>query len=118
MKKILLLLFSIVVIWIDISGQSVSDSVPQTSFRKGRNLVGLSGSINSSSVENPQGLLLADTYINKYYLDIKLGKFFADKNLLGIVFNTTRGHTTDYIEVEKEIMSIGPWYRLYIGSTY
>lgn len=116
LKRLIFFILIVVLSTIDLSAQSTVDSTSSTPFRKGRNLVGISGSISSASINNSQGPYNADKFINKYSFDIKLGKFVANKNLLGIVFNVFRDHTADYVEVEKELLSIGPWYRLYIGN--
>ena len=98
----------------DLAAQS--DSTAIIPFRKGRNFVGLSGIIGSSSFHNDQGIFIGEDYINRYSFDIRLGKFVANKNLIGLVFNATRNHSTDFVEVEKEMLSAGPWYRLYLAS--
>lgn len=114
--KLPVFILSIFIFLIDISAQS--DSTSTIPFRKGRNFVGLTGSIGSSSFKNDQQIFINDGYSNRYSFDIRLGKFVANKNLLGLVFNAMRSHHNDFVEVERELLSMGPWYRLYVaGST-
>lgn len=115
--KSCIILIAHLLLFASIFGQSDQDSTSITSFRKGRNFVGLSGSIGSSSIDNNQGIFYTDNNINKYSFDIRLGKFVANKNLVGLVFNTMRDHSTDYVDSEKEILSLGPFYRLYISNS-
>lgn len=116
MKYCLPILF-ITFIFTELSAQSDSVSSSYTSFRKGRNFVGLSGSIGSFSNSDDQGIFIDNNFINKYSFNIRLGKTVADKNLVGLVFNATRDHSTDFVNVEKELLALGPLYRLYLGKT-
>jgi len=96
--------------------QSESDSIELSSFRKGRNLVGLSGSISSSYLSNASVSNDNSQLGNLYSFDIRLGKFVADKNLVGMVFIASRTQLIGYINNKAEILGIGPWYRLYLGK--
>ena len=96
--------------------QSESDSIELSSFRKGRNLVGLSGSISSSYLSNASVSNDNSQLGNLYRFDIRLGKFVADKNLVGMVFIASRTQLIGYINNKAEILGIGPWYRLYLGK--
>jgi hypothetical protein len=83
----------VIALFLMVSGllaQSGSDSVELSSFRKGRNLVGLSGSISSSYLNNASVSNDNSQLGNLYRFDIKLGKFVADKNLVGLFFIASR----------------------------
>lgn len=47
---------------------------------------------------------------------MSLGKFVADKNLIGLVFGTTRNQSAGYLDIEQELTTLGPQYRLYTGN--
>lgn len=100
-----------------VQAQSAPDSLLTTPFEKGKNYVGLSGSISSSKLNSDQPIRLNDDFVNHYVFDIKLGKFIAAKHLLGFIFNANRRQNSDYIDVEKEVFGVGPWYRYYIGNS-
>jgi hypothetical protein len=96
--------------------QSGSDSIELSSFRKGRNLVGLSGSISSSYLTNANSATDNSQLGNLYRFDIRLGKFVANKNVLGLLFIASRTQMIGYINTKAEVLGIGPWYRLYLGK--
>lgn len=96
--------------------QSAKDSTELSSFRKGRNLVGLGGSISSSNLSNARASNDNSQLGNLYRFDIRLGKFVANKNLLGLLFSASRTQMIGYINNTAEFLSIGPWYRLHIGN--
>jgi hypothetical protein len=96
--------------------QTESDSIELSSFRKGRNLVGLSGSISSSYLNKASPSNDNSQLGNLYRFDIRLGKFVADKNLVGLVFIASRTQLIGYVNNKAEILGIGPWYRFYLGK--
>ncbi len=96
--------------------QSDSDSIELSSFRKGRNLVGLSGSISSSYITNASTSNDNSQLGNLYRFDIRLGKFVANRNVLGLLFLTSRTQMIGYVDSKAEVLGIGPWYRLYLGK--
>ena len=109
----------IIILFYTVSGllaQSGSDSIELSSFRKGRNLVGLHGAISSSNLSRPDGSNDNSQLGNLYRFDIRLGKFVANKNVLGLLFTATRTQMIGYINNKAEFLSIGPWYRLYLGK--
>jgi hypothetical protein len=109
----------VIALFLMVSGllaQSGSDSVELSSFRKGRNLVGLSGSISSSYLTNANSANDNSQLGNVYRFDIRLGKFVADKNLVGLLFIASRTQMIGYVNTKAEVLGIGPWYRLYLGK--
>ncbi len=109
----LILLISFAVV--KLAAQSTADSSYITPFAKGRNYVGLSGSIRSSKIDNST-FNQTDQYINKYTFDISLGKFVANKNMVGLIVSATKNQSTDYVNTEQELITLGPLYRLYFGK--
>ncbi len=99
-----------------LSAQTDTAAVAESAFRKGRSLVGLSGSISSSFIGNPDAASTTTQQGNRYRFDIRLGKFVAEKNMLGLVMLARRTHTVGYVDTRTEIMAVGPWYRLYLGK--
>lgn len=109
----------IITLFFAVSGllaQPGSDSIELSSFRKGRNLVGLNGSISSSNLSRANGSNDNSQLGNLYRFDIRLGKFVANKNVVGLVFTATRTQMIGYINNKAEFLNIGPWYRLYLGK--
>jgi len=96
--------------------QTGSDSIELSSFRKGRNLVGLSGSISSSYLNNASVSNDNSQLGNLYRFDIRLGKFVANKNVVGLLFIASRTQMIGYINNSAEVLGVGPWYRLYLGK--
>ncbi len=96
--------------------QTGSDSIELSSFRKGRNLVGLSGSISSSYINNASAATDNSQLGNIYRFDIRLGKFVANKNVVGLLFIASRAQMIGYINNKAEVLGIGPWYRIYLGK--
>ena len=79
----------IVTLFLMVSGlfaQTESDSIELSSFRKGRSLVGLSGSISSSYITNANASNDNPQLGNLYNFNIRLGRFVANKNVLGLAF--------------------------------
>ena len=93
-----------------------NDSIVISSFRQGRNLIGVSGTISSANTGNTQNFTSTDQFNNLYRFDVRLGNFVANKNLLGLLFITSNTHLAGYLESNAEVLSVGPWYRLYLGK--
>ena len=96
--------------------QTGTDTVELSSFRKGRNLVGLNGSISSSYLSNASSSNDNSQLGNLYRFDLRLGKFVANKNVVGLLFIASRTQMIGYINNKAEVLGIGPWYRLYLGK--
>ena len=116
MRRISALIFLIVILTSGVVAQSGNDSTELTSFRKGRNLVGLNGSISSSYISNASTASDNSQLGNVYSFDIRLGKFVANKNMVGLLFTASRTQMIGYINNIAEILGVGPWYRLYLGK--
>jgi len=115
-RRISGLIFLIVILNSGVIAQSGNDSTVLSSFRKGRNLVGLGGSISSSYLTSANTSNDNSQLGNLYRFDIRLGKFVANKNMMGMVFTASRTQMIGYINNIAEMMGIGPWYRLYLGK--
>lgn len=100
----------------NLTAQTEKDSVELSAFRKGRNLVGLTGSISSAYLSNANSSSQNNQIGNLYRFNVRLGKFVADKNAVGIVFLASRTELVGYINSKAEVMAMGPWYRLYLGK--
>ena len=78
--------------------------------------MGLNGSISSSYISNASAANDNSLLGNLYRFDIRLGKFVANKNMVGMVFTASRTQMIGYINNIAEILSVGPWYRIYLGK--
>jgi len=116
MSKVFQLTAALLLLANGIMAEADADSLKISSFRKGRNLVGIGGSVSSSILDRSQISNNPSEVGNNYNFDVKLGKFVANKNLLGLSFNASRTHLIGYVESKAEILSVGPWYRLYRGK--
>lgn len=116
MSRIFLIVFLSLILSDALLGQQSTDSLKLSSFRKGRNYAGIAGSVSSSSLNGLQNYGGQDQIGNEYSFGIKLGKFVAAKNLLGVSFSANRSHTLGYTEIRAEVLNIGPWYRIYLGK--
>ena len=116
MRRIAALILTMSFMVSGLLAQSGSDSIELSSFRKGRNLVGLSGSISSSYLTNANSATDNSQLGNLYRFDIRLGKFVANKNVLGLLFIASRTQMIGYVNAKAEVLGIGPWYRLYLGK--
>ena len=116
MNRILLSFIFALVLIPGLSAQADTVSAIETSFRKGRSLVGLDGAISSSFISKPDATTNPTQQGNRYRFDIRLGKFIADKNMLGLIMMARRTHTVGYVDTKTEVLGIGPWYRLYVGK--
>lgn len=99
-----------------ITAQDDADSVSNTAFRKGRNLVGIGGSVSSSSMDRSQITNNPSEVGNNYSFNVILGRFVANKNIVGLAFDASRIHLVGYVESKAEMLNVGPWYRLYLGK--
>jgi hypothetical protein len=116
MPRVLLLFIFSIFLSCGLIAQEESDTLKLSSFRKGRNYVGIAGSISSSSLNGLTNYGGQDQFGDEYTFGIQLGRFVANKNLLGILFNTNRSHVLGYTEIESEVLNLGPWYRIYLGK--
>ena len=76
----------------------------------------MSGVVSSTIMDRSNISTNPNEIRNEYFFDVKLGKFVANKNLLGLSFNAQRAHLIGYVETEAYVLSVGPWYRLYLGK--
>jgi hypothetical protein len=79
-------------------------------------MVGLSGSISSSYLNQANSSSQNNQIGNLYRFDVRLGKFLADKNAAGLLFLASRTELVGYINSKAEVLALGPWYRLYLGN--
>jgi hypothetical protein len=100
----------------NLMAQTERDSVEQSAFRKGRNLVGVTGSISSAYLNNANSSSQKNQIGNLYRFNVRLGKFVAHKNVVGLMFLASRTELVGYINSKAEVMALGPWYRLYLGK--
>lgn len=92
-----------------------ADSTLPTPFKKGIILVGISGNVSSSNFGKSVVTNTAKLG-NSYSIDLRLGKFVADKNMAGLQLYTNRVNMVGILESTAEVTSIGPFYRLYLGK--
>jgi hypothetical protein len=116
MLRFCLLFTSFLLLTVFTMAQADADSVKVTTFRKGRNLVGMAGAVSSSIMDRSKLSTNPSDLGNNYNFQVKLGKFVANKNLVGISFEASRTHLIGYIETKAEVLGIGPWYRFYMGK--
>ena len=116
MSRIIFIIFLSLILSDTLLGQQSSDSLKLSAFRKNRNYVGLGGSVSSSGLNGLNTYGSSDQIGNEYWFDILLGRFIANKNLLGLTVNTSRSHVLGYTETKAEVLNIGPWYRIYLGK--
>ncbi len=116
MLRFCLLFTSFLLLTVFTMAQADADSVKVTAFRKGRNLVGISGAVSSSIMDRSKLSSNPSDLGNNYNFHVKLGKFVANKNLVGISFEASRTHLIGYIETKAEVLGVGPWYRFYLGK--
>ncbi|MCK5464170.1 MAG: hypothetical protein KAI95_14180 [Bacteroidales bacterium] len=116
MSRVFLFITSFMFLVSCLMAQDDADSIKVTTFRKGRNLVGIGGSVSSSILDKTKISSNPSDLGNNYHFDLKLGKFVADKNLVGLSFDASRAHLIGYIETIAEVLAVGPWYRYYIGK--
>jgi hypothetical protein len=110
------ILFLIISASIFAQTESASDSLEFKPLGKGSFLVGLGGSISSNNIAQSTFTTNAAQFGNTYQFDVLLGRFVADKNLLGLQFNTKKVSLLGEIETTADVTNIGPMYRLYFGK--
>jgi len=115
-KSILIFFLLILSVRIIAQSESLPDSLITTPFRKGINLVGISGFVSSSDFGESSVIANTAQIGNSYRFDVRLGKFVANKNLVGLLFFTNRVNLVGAIESSADVTSLGPFYRLYIGK--
>lgn len=100
--------------------QSTADS-SETAFRKGRWLLGLSGSVSSGSVQSDSAS--AAGYTIEYSLRLNGARFIADQWALGGFIRGERNTPARFNDRETEVLLFGPsatWYmsKAKAGSTF
>ncbi len=108
MARVYLLIIALILVNSSILAQENADSVKVTTFRKGRNLVGVGGAVSSSYSDRTQFTSNPSDLGNSYRFNVKLGKFVANKNLVGISFDASRTHLIGYVETIAEVLGVGP----------
>ena len=111
MKKIKRNIFIVAAIFIicNISAQT-TDSL-ETAFRKGRFYTGLSGSISSTTTD--AGNLNSKTTSNNFGINIKSGKFFKNRLLIGGIFQANKISNSGVFTKTTETFYIGPFSNYY-----
>lgn len=90
----------------------------QTPFTKGRSVVALGGNINSATRDRIGRVSDSKKFLNEYSFDISLGKVLANNFLLGLRLSIDRAETEQLVATAAEIMTVGPWARLYLGTSH
>lgn len=78
--------------------------------------MGISGSISSSYLSDANSTSQNYQIGNLYRFNIRLGKFVADKNGVGVMFLASRTELVGYVNSDAEVLGLGPWYRIYLGT--
>lgn len=89
----------------------------QTPFTKGRSIVALGGSINSATRDRIGLVTESKKFLNQYSFEISLGKVLTDNFLLGLRLSTDRVETEQLVTTEAEMLTVGPWSRLYLATS-
>lgn len=116
MNRLTLYVFLLFLFPVGMLAQDVCDTTDLHPLRKSRIYVGIGGSVSSSYTEHASNPNSNIQLGNNYRFNLKLGKFIAPKNLLGIYFTASRTQLVGLINSSAEILSVGPWYRYYIGK--
>ena len=116
MPRIQVSILLLLLVSVSLMARTERDTVEQSAFRKGRNLVGLSGSISSAYLSNANSSSQNNQIGNLYRFNVRLGKFIAHKNVVGMMFLASRTELVGYINSKAEVMALGPWYRIYLGK--
>ncbi len=97
-----------------INGQEIKNDSVVTPFRKGKWLTGLSGTINSSTIE----LRSTDetTTTNEYGVNLSTGKFIKDSFLVGGTIAANRSNNSGMVERTTENLFVGPLISYYISK--
>lgn len=100
-----------------ITAQEVKKDSTTTPFRKGRWLVGLAGSIGSSSTENTSSE--SKLVSNHYRIEISSGKFVMNRLNIGLNANLERENVKNRIDEERssENLFIGPKFTYFISKS-
>jgi hypothetical protein len=98
--------------------ESASDSLEFKPLGKGSFLVGMGGSISSNNIAQSTFTTNAAQFGNTYQFDVMLGRFVADKNLLGLQFNTKKVSLLGEIETTADVTNIGPMYRRVLNGAH
>jgi len=113
-KRIIIFIFSVALFFLStavITAQETEKDTAVTSFRKGRWLAGLSGSISSGSIINES--TDEKNVSNRYSIEVSSGKFIMDRLNVGFNINMERDNIqTDIAETDgartTENVFIGP----------
>lgn len=113
-KRIIIFVFSVVLLFLSatvMTAQETEKDSVVTSFKKGRWLAGLSGSISSGSILNKS--TDEKNVSNKYSIEVSSGKFIMDRLNVGFNINMERDNIqTDNAETDNarttENVFIGP----------
>ncbi|KAA1244454.1 DUF481 domain-containing protein [Aquimarina sp. RZ0] len=97
-----------------INAQEIKNDSVVTPFRKGKWLTGLSGTINSSTIE----LRSTDetTTTNEYGINLTTGKFIKDRFLVGGTIAANRSNNSGIVERTTENLFVGPLVSYYISK--
>ncbi|GJM29766.1 MAG: hypothetical protein DHS20C17_24010 [Cyclobacteriaceae bacterium] len=113
-QVVLLIILGTFVLVLPFYGQQVQSDSITTSFRKGRWLTGLSGSISSGSAT--LDTVSNRTFTNQYSFDFSTGKFFKNRWLLGGIFKMQRDNSRRFVELESEILLAAPLLSYYLSD--
>lgn len=111
-----LFLFLLISTIVSAQADSISDSLKFKPLGKGSFLVGIGGSISSNNLAQTNFKTNAAQFGNTYQFEVMLGRFVADRHLLGLQFNTRKVSLLGEIETTADITNLGPMYRLYFGK--
>ncbi|WP_271764761.1 hypothetical protein [Aquimarina algiphila] len=111
--KILAILF-LLISSNSISGQKKENDTIVSPFRKGKWLTGLSGTINSSTIELRN--TNETTTTNEYGINLTTGKFIKNRFLVGITIAANRSNNSGIVERTTENLFIGPLVSYYLSK--
>ncbi len=110
----ILTIFLLLVFSNSMSGQEKENDTIVSPFRKGKWLTGLSGTINSSTIElrSTNGT----TTTNEYGINLTTGKFIKNRFLLGVTIAANRSNNSGIVERTTENLFIGPLVSYYLSK--
>ena len=97
------------------NAQEIEKDSTTTPFRKGRWLMGLSGSISSGSTKNTTSI--QKTFSNRYRIEISGGKFIKDRLNIGFIANLERQNFEGDIIRTTENLLFGPKGTYYLSKS-
>ncbi len=95
--------------------QEIEKDSSSTAFRKGRWLIGLSGSISSGSTKNTTNI--RKTISNRYRIEISAGKFIMDRLSIGLIANLERQNFEGDVIRTTENFVFGPKGTYYLSKS-